>query len=53
MRSEYHLTNGRPNPYFKKLGVKGRAQLLRWWMAIAWKRVIQPFPRRTNIKKKR
>lgn len=31
MRSEYHLTGGRRNPYADRLGTKGRAELLRWW----------------------
>src|SRR5262245_13687596 len=31
MRSEYHLKNGRANPYAARLGIKGRAELLEWW----------------------
>jgi hypothetical protein len=31
MRSEYHLKNGRANPYAARLGTKGRAELLEWW----------------------
>lgn len=31
MRSEYHLKNGRANPYAARMGAKGRAELLEWW----------------------
>jgi hypothetical protein len=31
MRSEYHLKNGRSNPYAGRLGARGRAELLEWW----------------------
>ena len=31
MRSEYHLKDGRANPYAARLGTKGRAELLEWW----------------------
>ncbi len=31
MRSEYHLKNGRSNPYVARLGAKGRGELLQWW----------------------
>ena len=31
MREEYDLKNGRPNPYAKRVGARGRAELLRWW----------------------
>ncbi len=34
MRSEYHLKNGRPNPYITKLGAKGRSELVRWWTSV-------------------
>ncbi len=34
MRKEYHLKNGRPNPYVTKLGTKGRTDLLRWWTSV-------------------
>ena len=34
MRSEYHLKNGRPNPYIAKLGAKGRSDLVRWWTSV-------------------
>lgn len=35
MRNEYHLKNGRPNPYAARLGAKGRAELLDWWSTTA------------------
>jgi hypothetical protein len=31
MREEYELKHGRPNPYAARIGVRGRAELLRWW----------------------
>jgi hypothetical protein len=31
MRSEYVLRNGQPNPYLKKLGARGRNELVAWW----------------------
>lgn len=31
MRSEYTLENGRPNPYLRKLGARGRKALIAWW----------------------
>jgi hypothetical protein len=31
MREEYELKQGRPNPYAARIGVRGRAELLRWW----------------------
>ena len=31
MRDEYDFSGGRPNPYAKRLGEQGRAELLRWW----------------------
>jgi hypothetical protein len=31
MREEYELRHGRPNPYAARIGVRGRAELLRWW----------------------
>lgn len=31
MREHYDLEGGRPNPYVGRLGVKGRAELVRWW----------------------
>jgi hypothetical protein len=31
MRDEYDLTGGRPNPYAKRMGEEGRAELVRWW----------------------
>ena len=31
MREEYDLKNGRPNPYAKRFGKKGRAELVQWW----------------------
>ena len=31
MRDEYQLKRGRPNPYAAKFGVRGRAELLKWW----------------------
>jgi len=31
MREEYELKNGRPNPYAKRLGKRGRDGLVRWW----------------------
>ena len=34
MRSEFHLKNGRPNPYIAKFGAKGRSELVRWWTSV-------------------
>ena len=31
MREEYDLKNGRPNPYAKRLGKKGRGDLVQLW----------------------
>jgi hypothetical protein len=31
MRKEYELKHGRLNPYAARIGVRGRAELLRWW----------------------
>jgi len=31
MREDYELKRGRPNPYAARIGVRGRAELLRWW----------------------
>jgi hypothetical protein len=33
MREEYELKHGRPNPYASRIGVRGRAELLRWWVS--------------------
>jgi hypothetical protein len=30
MRNEDPFTNGRKNPYYKRLGARGRAELLKW-----------------------
>jgi hypothetical protein len=35
MRSEYVLRNGQPNPYLKKLGVRGRNELVAWWANVS------------------
>lgn len=34
MRSEYTLENGRPNPYLRKLGKRGREALIAWWLRL-------------------
>jgi hypothetical protein len=34
MRDNYDLQDGRPNPYTKRLGAKGRAELVRWWASV-------------------
>jgi hypothetical protein len=31
MREEYELKRGRPNPYAARIGVRGSAELVRWW----------------------
>jgi hypothetical protein len=33
MRKEYDLKDGRPNPYYAKLGAKGRRELREWYQA--------------------
>jgi uncharacterized DUF497 family protein len=35
MREQYHLKNGRLNPYAGRIGHKGRADLLRWWAEVS------------------
>jgi hypothetical protein len=35
MRSEYALRNGQANPYLKKLGARGRNQLVAWWANVS------------------
>jgi hypothetical protein len=47
MRKEYDLKNGRPNPYAKRLGEKGRRELLQLWAKAA----EQP-PRPTKPKRR-
>lgn len=34
MRDEYHLHDGRPNPYLRKLGARGRKELVAWWAGV-------------------
>ena len=34
MRDEYSLEHGRANPYLKKLGARGREDLVAWWATI-------------------
>jgi len=38
MRSEYTLENGRPNPYLRKLGKRGRMALIAWWRRLVTRR---------------
>lgn len=34
MRNEYRLEGGRPNPYLRKLGARGRRDLVAWWESV-------------------
>jgi hypothetical protein len=43
MRNEYQLKDGSPNPYVTKLGAKGRADLVQWWLTVTSSvRVLPP-----------
>ena len=34
MRDEYRFENGRPNPYLRKLGARGRKDMIAWWESV-------------------
>lgn len=53
MRSEYHLKNGRSNPYVARLGATGRTELLEWWSKAGTKRTPGTKRSRTALIAKR